>query len=157
MSLFELLVGKKKDIKPDKAPNLKVLKIFLVDDNIAFSRLIENYIITKMSTFFPLHVIKVVRFETGKECIERLSENPDIILLDYYLSDDLEGSENGDKIFLQIKNKYPQIKVVMLSGLEETGLVKKLLSMGLFGFVIKDEDMFDHIKILVKEASKHNL
>lgn len=153
MSLLELFLGKNKSNSIASVAQLKSFKIFLVDDNVAFSRLIENYILTKIAPNLPLFTIEIIKYENGKDCIANLASNPDIILLDFYLSD--SANENGDVIFLEIKKNFPSTKVVLLTGLEETVIVKNLLSLGLFGFVIKDEDMFDKIKILIKEAAKH--
>lgn len=147
MNLLELLIGKKKETINKKEKN--TFKVFLVDDNIAFSRLIESQIKSKIADNLPNFRFEVTKFENGLDCIKNLSEIPDLILLDYYLSDNPDGDENGDKIFIEIKKINPSLKVVMLSGIEETSFAQKLLALGLYGFVIKDEEMFEKINNLI--------
>lgn len=149
MNLLELLIGKKKEESVSKIEK-KTFKIFLVDDNIAFSRLIESQIKTKITENLPNLSFEVTKFENGADCIQALSIKPNLILLDYYLSDNPNGNENGDEIFRQIKDIIPSQKVVMLSGIDETSISEKLLNLGLYGFVIKDEAMFEKIHTILK-------
>ena len=71
----------------------------------------------------------------GKELIDKLSNNiPDLILLDYKMPE-----MDGKEALVIIKNKYPEVKILMLSLYDEAELIIDLLSHGANGFVSKSE------------------
>lgn len=50
---------------------------------------------------------------TGKECLSALYQAPDIICIDFGLPD-----LQGDELFTQIKNLYPDLPIIVISGQE---------------------------------------
>ena len=74
-------------------------RIFIVEDNFMYSYLLE-------STLKERDNFKVTSFSSATECIELLDNNPNVIILDYNLSDDLNGME-AFKIIRSKKVKYP--------------------------------------------------
>lgn len=150
MSLLDLILGKKTDnSKSESVVNKKKLKLFIVDDNEAFARLTENHLMhrDKLSKFD----FEILKYNNGEECIQNLFLNPDLILLDYYMGDGTIKEQNGDEIFKRIVEINPNQKVVMLSGLEESVMVKNLTKMGLRDYIIKDEEMFENLRKVVTE------
>ena len=67
------------------------LKIFIVEDDLFYQTMLFG--VLKLRNF--KHVKKMA---TGKECLENLYLKPDVIILDYSLSD-----MNGVELFKQIK------------------------------------------------------
>lgn len=150
MSLLDLILGKKTDnSKSESIVNKKKLKLFIVDDNEAFARLTENHLLhrDKLSKFD----FEILKYNNGEECIQNLFLNPDLILLDYYMGDGTIKEQNGDEIFKRIVEINPNQKVVMLSGLEESVMVKNLTKMGLRDYIIKDEEMFENLRKVITE------
>ncbi|TAF73124.1 MAG: response regulator [Bacteroidetes bacterium] len=150
MSLLDLILGKKTDnSKSESIVNKKKLKLFIVDDNEAFARLTENHLLhrDKLSKFD----FEILKYNNGEECIQNLFLNPDLILLDYYMGDGTIKEQNGDEIFKRIVEINPNQKVVMLSGLEESAMVKNLTKMGLRDYIIKDEEMFENLRKVITE------
>jgi two-component system OmpR family response regulator len=60
---------------------MKPFIVFLVDDDFIFLKVLETQF-NEQTDF----IIKT--FSTGDECLLNLSDNPDIIFLDYYLTPD---------------------------------------------------------------------
>jgi len=60
--------------------NTKKYKIFVVDDEALFLKILHKSLATN-----PRY--EVVSIHSGRECVRRLDENPDIISLDYTLPD----------------------------------------------------------------------
>lgn len=150
MSLLNLILGKKSEsIKSASSINKKKIKLFIVDDNEAFARLTENHLINRDK--LSQYQFEIFKFNHGEACIDNLKLNPDLILLDYYMGDGTTKDQNGDEIFKKIIAIKPNQNVVMLSGLEESLMVKNLIKMGLRDYIIKDEEMFENLHKVITE------
>lgn len=77
---------------------------------------------------------KITRFETGKECLARLSAKPDLITIDFSLPD-----MKGDELLKKIREINPHVPVIMISSQEEIAVVVKLFKLGVSDYLIKDE------------------
>lgn len=109
------------------------LKIFIVEDDKWYGELLEY--ILKLN---PEHEIE--KFSTGKECLENLYKNPDIVTLDYSLQD-----MDGSQVLSAIKDFDPNIQVVVISGQEDIGTAVSLLKQGAFDYIVKDDDAKDRL------------
>jgi two-component system, OmpR family, response regulator len=70
------------NIKSSEAmKNSTELSVFLVDDDKMFLTSLAH----QLKTMFKSKT-KIQAFTTGEECLKHLNENPDIIILDYYLN-----------------------------------------------------------------------
>ncbi len=90
-------------------------------------------------------IYEVVTFGTGEACLERLGEQPDAIILDYYLDNTVPGAQNGLEILKQIHKTAPDQKVVMLSSQEHYGVALQTIASGAVSYVIKDLKSFEEI------------
>jgi two-component system, NtrC family, response regulator AtoC len=77
---------------------------------------------------------KVTRFETGKDCLAKMSAKPDLVTIDFSLPD-----MKGDELFKKIRELQPGIPVVIISAQEEVSIAVSLLKMGVSDYLIKDE------------------
>jgi two-component system OmpR family response regulator len=73
-----------------------VKKIFVVDDDEMLSMALEDYL--ERNSDHEVHL-----FNTGEECLEHLTEQPDIIILDYNLNSVKKDAANGLVILDAIK------------------------------------------------------
>ena len=89
--------------------NKKKSLIFLVDDDQLFLKTLE-------ADFKNNTEISVRTFATGELCLENISEDPDVIVLDYYLNGVDEKARNGietlDKINA-VKSSYSGYYVIL--------------------------------------------
>lgn len=90
-----------------------------------------------------MHEVQV--FNTGEECLKHLRDQPDIIILDYYLNTVKKDASNGMKILEEIKKADRSIKVIMLSSQEAYGVALQTVQKGAEEYIIKDEDAFEKI------------
>ena len=116
--------------------------IFIVDDDPLMAELLKDYLTDNWS-----HNTMVIG--TGEECLARMNEYPDIIILDYTLNSVHKDAMNGMAILQIIRAKYPKIRVIMLSGNEQLDLVKQSENHGAEKYVLKSEDSFDEIADMV--------
>ena len=94
----------------------KPLKIFIVEDNDWYNRLLVYYL-----SLNPDYEIE--SFTNGRDCLDNLHKSPDVITLDYRLPD-MQGLE----ILKKIKSENEEIQVVVVSEQEQPEVWIKVLS-----------------------------
>jgi len=117
-------------------------KFFIVDDDIFCANIYEQYLSN-------LNYTDVTYFSNGKECLDNLDQNPDIIFLDYNM-DDLTGFE----VLKKIKRYNSNIYVVMVSGQENIKIAVDALKHGAFDYVTKNSFVCDKMTHIIQKISK---
>lgn len=126
--------------------NITVKKIFVVDDNVMLTMLMEDYL-----TSHTPHEVEV--YSTGEECIDNLHRNPDVIILDFNLNSENPDAANGEQIMATIKATGNDIHFIMLSGQEgDNAILEKLADTG-DNYVVKGEAAFADIVHLIMERN----
>jgi DNA-binding NarL/FixJ family response regulator len=111
------------------------IKLFLVDDDAMFLKSLEIE--------FVHHTDFVVEtFATGELCLENLSRNPDVIILDYHLNGIDKTAMNGIETLDKIKAMNPDIPVVMLSSQDKIDVAISCMHHKAFDYVVKSETAF---------------
>jgi len=75
----------------------------------------------------------VVTANNGKELVEALHEGIDIVILDINMPE-MDGVETI-KI---LKKEFPKINTLILSTLDDTKLIRKMLQLGAMGYILKN-------------------
>ena len=86
---------------------------------------------------------EVKSYFSGEECIDNLSLNPDLIVLDYYLGDEDSGSMSGMETLSRIVDKNTDFNVIILSREKNPELIQKFIRTGAKEYVIKDDYFID--------------
>ncbi|WP_374445240.1 sigma-54-dependent transcriptional regulator [Epilithonimonas sp.] len=102
-------------------------KIFIVDDDVFFGEMLKYHLQLNPDYEVYLH-------SSAKECISQLYRNPDIICIDFGLPDML-----GDELFRQIKNAYPDLPIIVISGQENISVAIDFLKQGARDYIVKNE------------------
>jgi len=111
------------------------LHLFLVDDDALFLKSLEIE--------FHHHTdFTVETFATGELCVENLSHNPDVIILDYYLNGIDKNAMNGIETLDKIKALNPDIPVLMLSSQDKIDVAISCMHHRAFDYVVKSETAF---------------
>lgn len=122
--------------------NIKTITVFLVDDNALYLKNLERFFSSK-----PYY--NLVSFSTGELCLEALSLNPDIVILDYHLDGIVKNSINGLETLIRIRSVNPHIPVVMLSGETDLEVVKKCMIHDASEFIIKSDICFARLREII--------
>lgn len=117
--------------------------IFIVDDD----PFINELVIKRFNSDDYL----VEPFEYGEECIEALDRNPDLIILDYYFFKSGAKVLNGMEIFDKIREKKPDIPIVMLSGQDRGDVVLEMARKGITDYIIKDNSLISNLEKAISE------
>jgi two-component system, OmpR family, response regulator len=115
------------------------IKIFLVDDDALFLRSLEI-------EFLQHADFDVETFATGELCIAHLSNNPDVVILDYFLDGIVEGAMNGIETLDKIKAAKPNLPVIMLSSQDKIDVAVNCMHHNAFDYVVKSETAFMRLR-----------
>lgn len=92
---------------------------------------------------------EIETFPTGELCIENISHNPDIIILDYYLDGINRDAMNGLDTLDQLKAFNPDIPVVMLSSQDRIDVAINCMHHKAFDYVVKSETSFMRLQKII--------
>ncbi|OFX23070.1 MAG: histidine kinase [Bacteroidetes bacterium GWA2_31_9b] len=119
------------------------IKIFLVDDDALYLKAMEI-------DFLQHPDFSIETFATGEICLENLSHNPDIIVLDYHLDGINKNAMNGIETLDKIKSFNPDIPVVMLSSQDKIDVAINCMHHKAFDYVIKSETAFVRLQKVIR-------
>ena len=119
------------------------LKIFVVEDDLFYGELLKRHLALNPDN-------EVHLFKTGKECLDKLYLKPDVVSLDYGLPD-----VSGDKVLKKIKEDYPELPVIIVSGQEDIKTAVGLLRGGAYDYFVKDADTKDRLWNTVNNIRRH--
>jgi len=122
--------------------NQEEVKLFLVDDDALFLKSLEIEFLSH-----PEFIVKT--FPTGESCIAKLSQCPDIIILDYNLDGLTKNAINGIETLDRIKSSNPEIYVVMLSSQDKIEVAIECMKHKAFDYVVKSETAFVRIQKII--------
>jgi two-component system OmpR family response regulator len=115
--------------------NEKKTLLFLVDDDPLFLKSLEIEFAQNTQS-------AIKTFATGELCLETISQNPDIIILDYHLNSVNENAINGLETLDRIKTANPQIPVIMLSSQDKIEVAVNCMKHQAFDYIVKSETAF---------------
>ena len=114
------------------------IQVMVVDDH----PLMRDGIISQLSRGKGIQVVGDA--SNGRELLEKLNTMPvDVILLDLQMPD-----MNGPQTLMQLRKKFPRIKVLVLSMFNEKRMIREMFRLGAHGYATKDtasEQLIDAI------------
>ncbi len=122
--------------------NEKKIKIFLVDDDALFLKSLEI-------EFLENADFDIESYVTGELCIENLSHNPDVIVLDYHLDGIDRDAMNGLDALDKIKEYNTDIPVIMLSSQDRIDVAINCMHHKAFDYVVKSETAFLRLQKII--------
>lgn len=121
----------------------KKIKIFLVDDDAVFLKLLQI-------EFLQFDDFIVETYPTGEACIKNLKNAPDVIILDFYLNGIEKNAMNGLQTLDKIKEINPEIEVVMLSSQDKIEIAIECMHHKAFDYVVKSETAFLRLQKIIE-------
>lgn len=128
--------------------NQKKTKIFLVDDDAFFLKSLEIQFLNQGG-------FEIETFPTGELCVENLSKNPQIIILDYYLDGVEKNAMNGIQTLDKIKEFHPDIPVVILSSQDQIEVAVDCMHHMALDYVVKNETAFLRLQKIIEAVFKY--
>ena len=129
--------------------NKKKIKIFLVDDDPVYLKILEIQ--------FLEHADLVIEtFATGELCLASLVNKPDIIILDYHLDGVFLNAMNGIQTLDEIKKIDSEIPVIMLSSQDKIEVAISCMHHEAHDYVVKSETAFVRLKKIITHIFSYN-
>lgn len=107
------------------------LKVFLVEDDEEYAEFIKKSLRKKY---------QIYSFITAEECLVTFkSISPDVLILDYQLP-----GMTGIDLYEQVKDQLSsEVKVIMMSAIDDGNLVLDFIKKGVRDYVVKDEKVIN--------------
>jgi two-component system OmpR family response regulator len=124
--------------------NKKQTLIFIVDDDALYLKSLEI-------EFSQNRDFEVRTFATGELCLESISQNPDFIVLDYYLNSIDTNAINGLQTLEKIKTNNPQIPVIMLSSQDSIEVAVDCMRHKALDYFVKSETAYIRLQKVIAD------
>jgi CheY-like chemotaxis protein len=121
--------------------------IFFIDDDKVILNLMEFL-------FQSRHDYEVICYPTGEECLENLSLNPRLIVLDHILAGIDEDRLNGLETLKEIRKVNKDIPVVILTGQGDDTLLAEFMEHGANRYLTKDDFFIDSLIETIEDVIK---
>lgn len=121
---------------------MDVFRIFIVEDDKIFAKRLQYEL--SLNPDLELSI-----FTDGKSLIKGLSEEPDLITLDYHLPD-----SQGDELLQLIKKQLPQTPVVIISGQQDVSTALDLMKNGAYDYLVKGDDLINRLRNLISNIGE---
>ena len=116
--------------------------IFIIDDEDSILKMLTHWVKNQWE-------YNTKTFTTGADALNSLHENPDLILLDIMLPD-----INGNEVLGRIKQKYPNLPVIMLSAQGSVEVALESIRLGAFDYFPKPIDK-NRLEPAIRNAIKN--
>ncbi|CAH0997904.1 Regulatory protein LuxO [Emticicia aquatica] len=124
------------------------VKLFLVDDDAVFLKSLEI-------EFLQHADFDVEAYATGEHCVEHLSNNPDIIILDYHLDGIDKNAMNGLETLDKIQEYNAKIPVIILSSQDKIDVAVNCMHHKAFDYVMKSETAFMRLQKIINAIFRY--
>lgn len=129
-----------------KLKNLKT--VFIIEDSEMERTMLKDFL-GKFST------LKISDYPTGNACIKELTignvEEPDLILMDYFLDSSFGHSNDGMESLAKIKEVFPYINVIMFTSVDNPKIIDLCKQKGALDYVVKGTTGFDDLEVVLKK------
>ena len=105
--------------------------IFIVEDDPWYGQLLHYHL--SLNPIDHVHL-----WTSGQECLQNMHLQPDVVTTDYSLPD-----VSGDKLLQQLKQRWPEVPVIVISAQSKIATAVQLLKLGAADYLIKDDNTKD--------------
>ncbi|WP_170006183.1 response regulator [Bacillus fonticola] len=124
-----------------------MIRVGIVEDDFRIAQIHEEF------SHKVEGVVVVGKALTAKDTLQLLDTVPvDLLLLDVYLPDEL-----GVDLLQQIREKYPQVDIIMITAATDKKMVQKALQYGVLNYIIKPVKIEKFIDAIQSYKKKKNL
>jgi len=120
------------------------LKIFVVEDNEWYRKLLVHTV-----SLNPDHEVRA--FETAKDFLDALNEQPDVVTVDYRLPDML-----GTELIPKIRELCPDAVILAISEQEDIETAVELLKLGAYDYIVKSKDIRNRLLNTLQHVQKQS-
>lgn len=127
----------------------KRIKVFLVDDDALLLKDLQLQ-------FESQGIYETQTFSSGEECIMKLDQKPNVIVLDYHLDGINKNVMNGIQTLDKIKSYNNEIAVIILSSQDKIDVAVNCMHHKALDYVIKSETAFLRLHKIITTVYQFN-
>jgi DNA-binding NarL/FixJ family response regulator len=90
--------------------------------------------------------LEIQHFATGRELLNNLKHQPDIVLVDLMLPD-----IPGFDLIREIRTYYPDVRIIVVSAQRDIDLIAKIQEQGVYNYLIKSESCLSYLQEVVRD------
>ena len=129
----------------------KLETVFIVEDSSVERSMLKDHL-SKYSN------LKIREYSSGDACVKELVlgtvEEPDLILMDYFLDSSFGPSKDGLESLAKIKEICPGTNVIMLTSVDNAKIIELATKKGALDYVVKGITAFNELdSVLAKHFS----
>lgn len=118
--------------------------IFIVEDDPWYGQLLHYHL-----SLNPENTVYL--WTSGQECLDNMHLLPDVVTIDFSLPD-----ISGDKLMLKLKERWPEVPLIVISAQEKIATAVHLLKMGASDYLVKDDNTKDFLWNAVQKLRETN-
>lgn len=118
------------------------MKVYCVEDDVVFGRVLKHRI--SLDPDFEVSL-----FENTDDFFKALTSPPDLVTMDVNLPD-----SSGTEFLEKLRTRLPDVVVIAISGQEDVKVAVSLFKLGLYDYIVKDENTLDRLWKVIHNAVK---
>ena len=107
------------------------LTIFIVEDDPWYGQLLHYHL-----SLNPTDTVHL--WTSGQDCLDNMHLRPDVVTIDFSLPD-----ISGDKLLLTLRQRWPEVPLIIISAQNKITTAVRLLQMGAADYLVKDDNTKD--------------
>jgi len=124
----------------------KLNSVFIVEDNAVQRSMLSDHL-----SKYPK--LKIREFSSGDSCLKELIsgnvEEPELVLMDYFLESSFGTSKDGLETLTKLKEIYPDTDVVMLTSVENQKIIDLAKKKGAMDYIVKSAGSFQKLDSII--------
>ena len=129
-------------------PAKKLSSVFIVEDSDTERTMLKDH-------FSKYPSIKIKEYSNGDSCLKELIagnvEEPDLILMDYFLDTSFGASRDGLETLSKLKEIFPDTDVIMLTSVDNEKIVDLARKKGALDYVVKNAVSFQKLDSILEK------
>lgn len=132
----------------------KIVKIVIVEDDNYYNKALTKYVHTLCNpAVYPKFDFEIKSFDNAHDCIRELENDIEVMILDYFLTNDNEVDVlNGADVLAEVNKHCPNCKVIMVSALQNAHTATEMMRQGIYEYVDKNVNSKDRIGAVLQRA-----
>ena len=126
----------------------KLNSVFIVEDNAVQRSMLSDHL-----SKYPK--LKIREFSSGDSCLKELIsgnvEEPELVLMDYFLESSFGNTKDGLETLTKLKEIFPDTDVVMLTSVENQKIIDLAKKKGALDYIVKSAGSFQKLDSIIND------
>lgn len=131
-------------------PGKRKFKIVIVEDSKFYNKILTAHT-EDLCKNFPDFDFEIQSYLSGKECVEKLDNQTNLVIVDYFLDYYDVFPYNGFDVIRVVNQECSECKVVVISGQRDDEVREQLKQEGIYEYIDKEDNATGRLReVLVK-------